>query len=211
MNTIKKIICAASFLLYSSISFSTVLNVSNGQLIGASGLIVNGVSYDVAFLDGTCANLYSGCNQNSDFTFSNSSNDGTLLGQAMTALLDQVFIDSAAGAFDSNPALTNGCNVATGCQISTPLFVTGSTEFVAVIGAFNTPVLGQGQVGFLDHLVAGTVVQNSVHQLPQFDAQVFAVWSPVAAVPVPAAVWLFGSGLIGLIGVKRKLSKEVSA
>ena len=26
----------------------------------------------------------------------------------------------------------------------------------------------------------------------------------VAAVPVPAAVWLFGSGLIGLIGVARR-------
>ncbi len=29
----------------------------------------------------------------------------------------------------------------------------------------------------------------------------------VSAVPVPAALWLFGSGLIGLIGMKRKSSK----
>lgn len=28
----------------------------------------------------------------------------------------------------------------------------------------------------------------------------------VSAVPVPAALWLFGSGLIGLIGMKRKSS-----
>ena len=35
--------------------------------------------------------------------------------------------------------------------------------------------------------------------------QTTVVFSPVSAVPVPAAVWLFGSGLLGLIGfAKRK-------
>jgi len=29
-------------------------------------------------------------------------------------------------------------------------------------------------------------------------------FTPVAAVPVPAAVWLFGSGLVGLMGVIRR-------
>jgi hypothetical protein len=27
---------------------------------------------------------------------------------------------------------------------------------------------------------------------------------PVSSVPVPAAVWLFGSGLLGLVGVARR-------
>lgn len=31
----------------------------------------------------------------------------------------------------------------------------------------------------------------------------------VAAVPVPAAVWLFGSGLVGLVGVARRKQKQV--
>ena len=30
----------------------------------------------------------------------------------------------------------------------------------------------------------------------------------VSAVPVPAAVWLFGSGLLGLIGIARKKHRE---
>ena len=33
----------------------------------------------------------------------------------------------------------------------------------------------------------------------------------VGAVPVPAAVWLFGSGLIGLVGIARRRSPVVSA
>ena len=32
----------------------------------------------------------------------------------------------------------------------------------------------------------------------------FAILAPVASVPVPAAAWLFGSALIGLVGIKRK-------
>jgi len=31
-----------------------------------------------------------------------------------------------------------------------------------------------------------------------------SMWVEIAPVPVPAAVWLFGSGLLGLIGVARR-------
>ncbi len=34
------------------------------------------------------------------------------------------------------------------------------------------------------------------------------IGQPISNVPVPAAVWLFGSGLIGLIGMKKKSSKN---
>jgi len=38
-----------------------------------------------------------------------------------------------------------------------------------------------------------------------FDIYAWAVRSgDVSAVPVPAAMWLFGSGLLGLIGVARR-------
>ncbi|MGB7933244.1 MAG: VPLPA-CTERM sorting domain-containing protein, partial [Gammaproteobacteria bacterium] len=30
---------------------------------------------------------------------------------------------------------------------------------------------------------------------------------PAAVVPLPAAVWLFGSGLLGLIGISRRMKK----
>jgi hypothetical protein len=36
------------------------------------------------------------------------------------------------------------------------------------------------------------------------ERQVFATFTPAAPVPVPAAVWLFGSGLLGLFGVPKR-------
>lgn len=41
------------FLLVASGASAATLNVVGGQLLGASGVIVDGSSYDVAFLDGT--------------------------------------------------------------------------------------------------------------------------------------------------------------
>ena len=35
----------------------------------------------------------------------------------------------------------------------------------------------------------------------------FYIVGTMSEVPVPAAVWLLGSGLIGLIGIKRKIKK----
>jgi len=43
---------------------------SNGILIGARNVDVNGVLYDVEFKDGTCISLYDGCDAPSDFPFS---------------------------------------------------------------------------------------------------------------------------------------------
>ena len=106
----------------------------------------------------------------------------------MQALLDQVFIDSSLGAFDSQPALTNGCVVAGGCNVG-------------------------AQQGSLDHLAAGSFIgdfDSSPQPFsPNTDQTVYAAWSQssVSEVPVPATVWLFSSGLIGLIGARKKLSK----
>ena len=41
---------------------AVTLNVMDGQLMGAEEVIVEGISYDVQFVDGTCAGLIDGCN-----------------------------------------------------------------------------------------------------------------------------------------------------
>ncbi len=49
-------------------------------------------------------------------------------------------------------------------------------------------------------VVAGTAISDGVHYSTR-----------VSAVPVPAAVWLFGSALMGLVGVSRRKSTAVAA
>src|SRR5688572_27474840 len=75
---------------------AAVLQVSGGELTGALEVDVGGTLYNVAFVEGTCVDLFSGCDEVSDFTF-------TSLGgatQASQALLDQVFLDVTEGNFD---------------------------------------------------------------------------------------------------------------
>src|SRR5262245_6455581 len=89
------------YLLVVPASAATLI-VQDGFLMGATGVDVQGTSYDVAFGDGTCNSLFNGCTQ---FAFT----DASSALAASSALLDQVFIDSASYAFDSRPDLTNGC------------------------------------------------------------------------------------------------------
>jgi hypothetical protein len=92
-------------LLAAASASAATLNVSGGgQLLGASGVIVDGSSYNVELLDGTCIDLYNGCDSFSDFTFQNEA--GVVL--ASQALLDQVFLDGVSGPFDQDAGLTNG-------------------------------------------------------------------------------------------------------
>jgi hypothetical protein len=61
---------------------AAVLNVSGGQLLGAHNVDVLGTLYDVTFLNGTCIDLFSGCDEPSDFAF-NTQASATAAGQAL--------------------------------------------------------------------------------------------------------------------------------
>ena len=171
-------------------------------MFGATEVNVNGALYDVSFLDGACIELYDGCDENTDFPFTNPAdlNDNVLLRAAMQALLDQVFVDSSLGAFDSDPELMNACNVTGGCRVSTPLWANVGANTAGVFNAFNSnqefkDVVGSG---------GGTrTFDTRPRPLVVEDISVYAVWNGASAVPVPSAVWLFGSGLLGLVGLAR--------
>ena len=135
-------ILLAVFMLASFSAGAANLNVAGGQLMGATGVIVDGSSYNVAFLDGTCIALYDGCDDASDFTFQTAA-AATLASQA---LLDQVFLDGI-GLFDSNPALTNGLTHANTGSALTPYYALFDDQGVAAVRlsmAVNLSVAGWG-------------------------------------------------------------------
>jgi hypothetical protein len=169
---------------------SPILLVDNGVLVGASGVevTVNGATslYDVAFKGGTCAALFNGCDSSADFMFKT---DAEALA-ASQALLDGVFLDGAAGSFDSVPETVADCSDSAACMIVTPY------DF-----GFNTP--GLADAGFALNL-SGSFEDLSVLATvsPSDDLRpegfVFAVWSPVPPHAVPAAppLALAGAGLM---------------
>ena len=201
-------ICVILF-TYSTSSFgAVVLNIENGILMGATGVNVNGNIYDVTFQDGTCFDLFNGCNESSDFFFpvpdmstpTIVSSEGYFANQA---LLDQVFLDSTLGEFDSDPTLTNGCTYWRSCHVYTPVFPTtiGGVDYFTSIFAGNAAGIDEKSIG----TVFGTPVTADSYTPGVAGDFAFAIWSNnVSAVPVPAAVWLFGSGLIGLNGIDRR-------
>ena len=189
----------AVLLAYSAISTAATLVVQNGALMGATDVNVNGVLYDVQFLSGSCIDLYSGCDENTDFPFTNPDNlnDGVLLATAMQALLDQVFLDTPLGNFDSSPGLTNGCGSSVlDCFVGTPLWVS-SGGGTGVTSAYNRSTSDFVTAG-------GGATSDAVLGVAPNSRSTYAVWTQTTVVPVPAAFWLFVSGLLGLVGLVRK-------
>ncbi len=193
---------------YSTSSYSAVaLNIENGILKGATGVIVSGSSYDVSFQEGSCFDLFNGCDESSDFFFPIPDTQGTTFQNskaflASQALLDQVFLDSVLGLFDTDPTLTFGCDNGNVCAVLTPVFPV-SSPIIAVHAIFS----GNSALESVDlpGVVFGRpVAADSSIANPGGDTDVFAIWSNnVSSVPVPATIWLFCSGLLGLFGMSK--------
>lgn len=189
-------------MFFSTNAQGAILDVRDGQLFGASDVDVNGVLYDVAFRDGTCIELYGGCDENTDFPFTDPSNlnDTTLIVAAGHALLDQVFIDSPIGAFDSNPNLINGVGAPGGGTAQIPLWANADSGALGVITVRNWRLEHQDVVG------AGssyrTFDTTPRPGFERYDVGFYAVWSRATPVPVPSAFLLFFSALTGVLGAR---------
>src|SRR4051794_29243093 len=96
-----------------------VIDSTTAKVTGATRVIVNGTSYDVNFLDGTCSYVFGGCDSTSDFDFTSDA----AAAAAGEALLAQVFNQTVGGInYDTNYAMTAGCatNSSNTCSIVIP-------------------------------------------------------------------------------------------
>ena len=110
------------------------------------------------------------------------------------------------GSFDSSPPL-DGTNVIylDGMLVDASFidgFSTANTNLVETrsisLNASFFPLLLDGSVS-----LAGTHISEASGS-QQFQVDFLRLDITTAAVPVPAAVWLFGSGLLGLVGLARR-------
>jgi len=174
--------------LGASAAHAATLNVVAGQLVGASGVDVGGDMYDVSFDDGSCISLFSGCDAISDFAFGSQA----AAIAAAQALLDQVFIDGAQGAFDTMPNLTRGCTDSTICDALIPFALDADNAGNVILRvAVNW-----------DAPQSDTQSQFSLSAASDFTGtdNPYAVFT---AVPEPGTGILLGAGLV-LLSVRRR-------
>ena len=183
--------------LFCSSASAAMLIVEDGQLMGADDVDVNGTLYDVLFLDGAAEELFSA--NGDDFAFTSLETADI----ASQSLLDQVLLDDDSGLFDSAPETISGIS---------------SADYSLILTPYGYSPRGSGTGYYVDcsMIYNSTSIEDSIYSNnidPVYDTEngqsgeiyVWAAWSEAAPVPIPGAVWLLGSGILGMIGIRRKI------
>ena len=194
-------------LILSTSAYSATLVIEDGQLVGADGITFDSYTGSVRFVDGSCADIFNGCDEPSDLVFAtltSTENEARVLAlSASSALLTQVF--DANPLYDLNIELTFGCEQTTAvalvfCGILTPYSTDGTTVLTANMtnrddtSRLDTTGSRQG------YFITDSTIADAGDPA---DRLVYAAWT-VTPVPIPAGAWLFASGLLGLIGIARR-------
>ena len=163
---------------------------SDFQLHGAKGVLIDGFSYNVRFIDSSCDRIWSGCDNNK-FLFKTSE----FAMKASQALLDQVFLDLAPHLlFDSVPWTLAGIEPLNEAFVWTPFRNTGSG--VSAMTAVNRPMESGDFTG-----AGAAPVSRDFGSFAASDT--WAKWT-VTVVPEPSVMLLMASGLIAFGVVRRK-------
>jgi len=185
-----KYILSILVIFYTAQTTAATFTYSGDQLMGVNGVEALGEIWDVTFRGDTFDNVDAVYGISQPFFTSAESEALTIALAADMSVL--------AGGLD--PEDVNGCsNFNVSCVIVTPY------TFITFVGDSATDLRVKGfsvEVTPSSTITGGTTETTAKRDI-DFDNISYAVWE-VSAVPVPAAVWLFGSGLIGLVGLARR-------
>ena len=199
----RKFVLAAVLVLMASGAQAATL-IIDGQLLGASDVLVEGLYYNVEFVDGTCIDLFSGCDDASDFTF----NTSTSAQAAAQALMDQVYCGGGCGsdAADQFSEYTNGVSSQEYGVMKTVWGIFdpsgGPPSKTRLWGFVNTRIWHEVP----DYIAQGEdLFPADTSSSAEAAHDVYARWS---LVPEPSTGLLVGFGLVGLAGKGRRRNRS---
>lgn len=181
----------ATLFFTSSLSANVQYVTSGGQLTGVNNVDVNGILYDVNFVDGSFDSIFTDAS-NLDFTTASDA-------QAASTALMNAITDVPGFNVDSTPTLMNGCSdVTKPCYIFTPYSLTSTpyTDYVNM-AVFTNAAIEASDVVWLASIDSAYDVTFSLDD-------VYADWS-LAAVTEPGTLLLMSIGLLGMISMRRKM------
>jgi hypothetical protein len=185
---------------------ATLLVDSGGFLTGASGVTVGTKTYNVEFLVGSCQTLFKNCavdpvgSELPSFAFT-TADDALAAAQSLSA---QVFLDTVTlpdtpwDNFDSIIGLTRGCWSLTACNVITP-YSLDSFNLALVIFTNQPLVTDAAPAPFL--FAPSDAAET-------FNDSVYAVWTEVTPIPLPAGAPLVLTGLAAFAGLRWRNRRE---
>ena len=203
--------------IYQQVSAANLI-IENGQLMGANNITVDGIDYNVRFVEGSAQSLY--YTDDSWHLMFGSWADSLKVAQA----LDEVFVDTDDYSFDSDPLLTygisettvNGQSFAHEGYILVPyrVFTSGPSQYkkTYVQNAYflnSFPGGSTDTAGGIAQFEVGFDMTDGNEENERATLYVYTTWSLsgtpyINPVPVPASFLMLATGLIGLAGLNRK-------
>ncbi len=170
---------------------------SSGELSKVTGLVVNGATYDVSFVEGSAGDVYDS-DGNGEYDFAFTSQD-----DAEAALEKLSYIYNMYG------------------NMFTSVYGVSSDEKISLVVAYgiNTDDNTVADISLLNYFLVYTETSTGTYNAGDFivksktygvdnstagaASRVYAVFTQTSPVPVPGSCLVLGAGLIGLAGWRR--------
>ncbi len=200
LSFLRRSVLLTAFFATTVTQAAPLLLVNNGILVGADKVDVGGTLYDVRFASGTCDDVFEGCDA-SAFAFRTAAQASL----AANALLNQVFVDSARGQFDSRSDLSYNCGSNIHCDSIVPYSLEGAFAFQAVTARNMSQLIP----AYSDMVMPSryTTWYDTKRYYGGIGLESFAVFTVSAAeVSEPGTIGLIALAL-GMLAVRRRLDE----
>lgn len=188
ISYVERTLCLLGGTILAMLLLTNTASAATLSATGATNVDVGGTLYDVAFVDGSCQEIFGGCDATSDFTFDTRDD-----AEAAATSLMAVFQENAA--FNDDPRLISGCESSQFCLMLVPY---GLSDIDVSFSAYTNNVLG-GPADFVEDSELATFTDTRAR-----GEMVYTVWTPVSEVPVPASMPLLMVGVAGFWAIRRR-------